>query len=104
MNTTPPEPGSGAQQGWGMTPEQIAYPDGRADMSGRPAARRMSTRRIIVGITWAVIALILGVGGFAELSAGITGGAVLCFVMAVGTGWYDYRVWTFKAKRLWFIV
>jgi hypothetical protein len=104
VDTAPPEPGPGAQQGRGMTPEQIAYPGGRADLSGRPAARRMSTRRIIVGITWAVIALILGAGGFAELSAGITGGAILCFVLAAGTGWYDYRVWTFKARRLWFIV
>jgi hypothetical protein len=21
----------------------------------------------------------------------------------VGTGWYDYRVWTFKAKWLWIV-
>jgi len=40
----------------------------------------------------------------AEWVTGIHGGAILCVVLAAGTGWYDYRVWTFKARRLWFIV
>jgi hypothetical protein len=28
---------------------------------------------------------------------------VLGAAAAVGCGWYDYRIWTFKAKRLWII-
>ena len=26
---------------------------------------------------------------------------VLCFVLAIFTGWYSYRIWTFKARPLW---
>jgi hypothetical protein len=30
---------------------------------------------------------------------GLPAAAVLCLVIAVGAAWYDYRVWTFKARR-----
>ena len=65
--------------------------------------RRMSARRIIVGVTWGAFAVILIVGGFLELTVNLVAGAVLCFVLGAGCAWYDYRVWIFKAKRLWFI-
>ena len=51
-----------------------------------------------------ILAAILAAGAGAEWVTGIHGGTILCLVLAVGTGWYDYRVWTFKARRLWFIV
>ena len=35
----------------------------------------------------------------AELTIGDVGAAVLCFVIAVAAGWYDYRIWTLKARR-----
>jgi hypothetical protein len=28
----------------------------------------------------------------------------LCFVIAVPAGWYDYRIWTLKARRLFLII
>ncbi len=87
MNSMPPEPGFGVHP----------------DMGQRPAPRRMSVRRIICGIIWAVLTIILGVGGVAELTIHIVGGAVLCFVLAVGCGWYDYRVWTLRARRLYLV-
>jgi hypothetical protein len=70
----------------------------------RPRPRRMSTSRIVCGILWAAFTVILAIGFVAELSIHVTGGAVLCLVLAVGCGWYDYRVWTYKAKRFWFVV
>ena len=48
--------------------------------------------------------MITGIGGVAELTVGNVGGAVLCFVIAVGAGWYDYRVWTLKARLLLLII
>jgi len=87
MNSMPPEPGFGVQGSMGERP-----------------ARRMSVRRIICGIIWAVLTVILGAGGVAELTIDNTGGAVLCFVLAVGTGWYDVRVWTLRARRLWLVI
>lgn len=63
----------------------------------------MSTARIVRGVIWAVIAVITLVGGVAELAIGVAGGAVVCFIVAAGAAWYDYRIWTFRARRLWFI-
>jgi hypothetical protein len=85
MNSMPPEPGFGVQGSVGERP-----------------ARRRSVRRIICGIIWAVITGILAAGGMAELTISNTGGAVLCFV-AVGSGWYDFRVWTLRARRLYLV-
>jgi hypothetical protein len=89
MSSAPPEPGYGE-------PQPIGMPAGSA------AGRRMSTSRIVCGIIWGAIAVITAVGGVAELTIGLAGGAVVCFVIAAGTGWYDYRVWSFRARRLWF--
>jgi hypothetical protein len=68
------------------------------------ASRRMSRARIVCGVLWGLIAAVIGVGGVAELTIGNVGGAVVCLVVGVGSGWYDYRVWTFKARRLLFII
>ena len=91
MSSMPPEPGYGEPQPIGMP-------------SGPLAGRRMSVSRIVCGITWGLVAVITAVGGVAELTIGVVGGAVLCFVIAVLAGWYDYRVWTVRARRLWLIL
>lgn len=44
-------------------------------------------------------AVICAVGGVLEFSIGIIGGGVLCLIIAAGTGWYDYRIWT-KGRRI----
>jgi hypothetical protein len=36
----------------------------------------------------------------AELAIGSIGGAVVCFLIAVPAGWYDYRIWALKTRRL----
>jgi hypothetical protein len=105
MDSMPPEPdlpvqGLPIQEDRAVAPEQLSRRPGQQDMSNRPAPRRMSRARLICGVIWGVIAAITGVGGVAELTIGNVGGAVVCFVIAAGSGWYDYRVWTFKARRL----
>lgn len=52
------------------------------------------------GVIWAVIAVICAVGAVLEWTIGLHAAAVLCLVIAIGSGWYDYRVWTFKTRRL----
>jgi hypothetical protein len=67
-------------------------------------AARLSGVRISCGIIWAVIALICAAGGVGEVTIGNTGGAILSFVIAAGSAWYDVRVWTLRARRLVLII
>jgi hypothetical protein len=60
----------------------------------------MSGYRILSGIIWAVVAVGIGAGGVAELAIGSIAAAVVCFVIAVPAGWYDYRIWALKTRRL----
>jgi hypothetical protein len=71
----------------------------KSEMPAGPAPR-MSGYRILCGIVWAVFTIIVGVGGVLELTISNTGGAIVCFVFAVPAAWYDYRIWTLKARRL----
>jgi hypothetical protein len=101
MTETPPEPDPAQQQLPANGPDPFVY-------TGQPRSgviesdtRNLSGLRILVGVTWAIFAVILIAGGFAEwLSAHNAGGSIVCFVLGAGCTWYDYRVWTRKAKRL----
>ncbi|HUD35514.1 MAG TPA: hypothetical protein VMR14_01370 [Streptosporangiaceae bacterium] len=90
--------------GASMTPEQLAYQRGQQDMIKTLTKPRMSVFRILCGISWAVVAVVLAVGGIGEIGAGNVGGAILCLVIAALAGWYDYRIWTLKARRLWLFI
>jgi len=57
--------------------------------------------RILCGVQWGAFAIILAAGAVGEWLISIPARAVLCLVVAVGCGWYDCRVCTFKAKLLW---
>jgi hypothetical protein len=108
LNPPPPDPnfayGNGSGSGSGMTPEQQAYQRGQQDMLKTLTKPRMSAYRILCGISWAAVAVVLAVGGIGEIGAGNVGGAILCWVIAVLAGWYDYRIWTLKARRLWLFI
>jgi len=118
MTAMPPEPGFSAGAGPGLPPQPPAYPPpaypppayppppepSPQDLLGPPRPSKMSGLRIVVGILWGIITVILAAGAVAEWVTGIHGGAILCFVLAVGTGWYDYRVWTLRARRLLLII
>jgi len=104
MTSTPPEPSP-----W------PAFPDYQPPVTVLPTTvpppayqppppdlprRRMSVFRIVCGVLWAAIALICAAGAVGEWLIGIPGGAILCVVIAVGSAWYDYRVWTYRSRRL----
>lgn len=68
---------------------------------GRP---RYSTRRILCGIWWALGTAICGISALISLFGGhflqfLGAGAIAGLI-----GWYDYRIWTFKAKWLMFLI
>jgi hypothetical protein len=100
MTSTPPEP-----------PVWPAFPDYQPPAFSPPPVspppppdlprrRRMSVYRIVSGILWGAVALICAAGAVGEWLIGIPGGAILCVVIALGSGWYDYRVWTYRTRRL----
>jgi len=65
---------------------------------------RLSGVRISCGIIWAVVTAICGAGGIGEVTIGNVGGAIVCFVVAAGSAWYDVRVWTSRARLLVLII
>ena len=69
------------------------------DLMGPPRPRKKGPLRIGTGVMWAVIAVICAAGAVGEWLIGLHAAAVLCLVIAIGSAWYDYRVWTFKARR-----
>lgn len=68
----------------------------------RRRPRAYSVVRIVCGALWAAFTIILAVGAVLEWLTGLPAASIMCLVFAVGRGWYDYRIWTFKARRLWF--
>jgi hypothetical protein len=90
---------------WGavttMTSMPPVYPPPPPDLpQPNMARRRMSTVRIACGVLWASIAIVCAAGSVGEWLIGVHAGAILCLVIAVGSGWYDYRVWTSRSRRL----
>ncbi len=79
-------------------------PQGQAPVGSGGSGRRLSTVRIVCGVIWAVLALICAAGAIGEVTIHNTGGAIVSGVIAVGSGWYDYRVWTLRARRLVLII
>jgi hypothetical protein len=89
-----------------MTPaEQAAYQLGRPDLLAQARRPRMTAFRIICGILWAAITTIFTVGLIVNLGGhGSAADIILDAVIAVLAGWYDYRIWTRKARRLFLII
>jgi len=88
----------------GMTPEQIAYQRGQQDAIRRLTTPRMTGYRIFCGIFWGVVAVAFGIGAIANLVHPDLGEALIGLVIALLAGWYDYRIWTLQARRLWFFI
>jgi hypothetical protein len=106
---TPPGAGSEIPQAGefvppGMTPEQAAYQRGRRDAIRQMSTPRMTPFRVICGILWLAIAVGFGVGAIDNLASGTVGEGLVGLVIAGLAGWYDYRIWTLKARRLFFII
>jgi hypothetical protein len=87
------------QADMGVGPGQPGFPPGQQVMMRR-RLRFINVLRLSTGVLWGAVTVILMVGGVLELTVHIVGGAVVCFVIGAGSGWYDYRVWRRKARRL----
>jgi hypothetical protein len=94
----PATPGApGVQQ---KTPEQLAYERGQQDMRRKLTTPRMTPYRVVCGICWAVWTLLFGVSALVSLSQGGIGTFFIAAALAGLAGWYDFRIWTLKARRL----
>jgi hypothetical protein len=94
----PAAPGApGVQQ---KTPEQLAYERGQQDMRRKLTTPRMTPYRVVCGICWAVWTLLFGVSALVSLSQGGIGTFFIAGALAGLAGWYDFRIWTLKARRL----
>jgi len=89
-----------------------APPVRRPDSSPPPPARRLQSspppparrpygngRRCFYGTLWSVYTLALFAGGIATASKS-AGPALLFFAVSGLAGWYAYRIWTYRARRL----
>ena len=100
MTAMPPEPD------FRNLPPPPAFPPPVYPPPDQYAPRRrraFSVVRIACGALWAAFTIILAAGTVMEWLTGLHAASIMCFVFAVGCGWYDYRIWTFKARRLWFL-
>lgn len=84
----------------GRSPEQLAYERGQHDAVRRLTAPRMTGWRVACGVCWGLWTVLFGVGAIVGLSQGSIGTFLLGAVLAGLAGWYDYRIWTLKARRL----
>ncbi|MGH3068335.1 MAG: hypothetical protein ACRDMI_07075 [Streptosporangiaceae bacterium] len=84
----------------GKTPEQVAYERGQRDAERRLTTPRMTGWRAVCGICWGLWTLLFGVGAVVSLFQGSLGSFLLAAALAGLAGWYDYRIWTLKARRL----
>ncbi len=72
---------------------------------GRPGQRRYSNgRRIFYAGLWAFYTVALVCGIFAAAAQGNAGAALLCLLLAAVTGSYAWRIWTYRARRLWLLI
>jgi hypothetical protein len=58
------------------------------------------SKRVLYGALWAAWTAALGIGGFAALFGGQVLAGLVALVLAVVAGRYDYRIWTWQARRL----
>ncbi len=81
-------------------------PGARASTAVRPAGRPYSEgKRLFYGLLWSGWTLLLAIAGFSLLPHGSTiFSGLLAFALAIITGRYAYRIWTWRAKRLIFFI
>lgn len=61
-------------------------------------------RRAGYGSLWAAWTLLLTIAGFSGLFSGQILTGLFALVLAVLAGRYDYRIWTWRARRLLFLI
>jgi hypothetical protein len=61
-------------------------------------------KRVGYGLLWAAWTLVLAIAGFSGLFSGQILGGLFALVLAALAGRYDYRIWTWRARRLLFFI
>jgi len=61
-------------------------------------------KRAVYGTLWATWTFLFAIAGFTGLFGGQILGGLLAFAIAGFAGRYDYRIWTWRARRLLFFV
>lgn len=61
------------------------------------------TKRATYGVLWAFWTVVLVMAGFNSILHNFLSGLVL-LVLAAFAGRYDYRIWTYQARRLLFFI
>jgi hypothetical protein len=62
------------------------------------------SKRIGYGLLWAAWTVVLAIAGFGLLFDGSVFSGLLSLVLAFLAGRYDYRIWSWQAKRLLFFI
>lgn len=70
-------------------PRRLPYSDGK---------------RVGYGVLWAVWTAVLAIGGFAVFFGGQILSGLVVLILAAIAGRYDYRIWTWRARRLLFFI
>ena len=73
----------------GGTPRRLPYSHGK---------------RASYGLLWAAWTALLAIAGFTGLFGGQILSGLLALVLAALAGRYDYRIWTWRARRLLFFI
>lgn len=100
-------PQHGSSPHYGAGPQAGSHAPGPAGMPGiaRTAGARPygNVRRTGYGLLWAFYTTALVIGGFATLFGGDAVG-LLAVALGLICGYYDWKIWTFRARRLLFLI
>jgi hypothetical protein len=71
----------------------------------QPGRRRYGNgRRVFYAGLWGFYTIALVCGFFGGVAQANVGAALLCLVLAAVTGSYAWRIWMYRAKRLWLLI
>jgi hypothetical protein len=87
-------------------PQNVIQPAGARQAPGPVAARLpySNNRRVGYGLLWAGWTAVLVIAGFTGLFGGQILGGLVALALGALAGRYDYRIWTWQARRLLFFI
>jgi hypothetical protein len=88
-----------------QTPQTLAAPSAQQIPVGTRRSLPYSYgKRAGYGLLWAAWTAVLTIAGFTGLFGGQILGGLFALVLAALAGRYDYRIWTWRARRLLFLL
>lgn len=96
----------GSEAGYGAeaAPQSIPFAHGAQAAPVVSRAGYSNGKRVGYGLLWAGWTLVLLIGGLTALFGGQVLPGLIGLVLAVLAGRYDYRIWTWQARRLLFLI